>query len=544
MWNPTPGWQPASSFQQPVVPPDAEPDDTPAVSVCFAQAWLPYVIGALMQLIQPTTWDTTDPTVLQTALERATALQEMFGTAEGCMQIRWHDGNCSLQISTDNGATWTNVSGWPDPGPPDCLHPMLRIDVGGNLQITYDGGTTWTTIDGWPPHTPPNPGGTGVDQFACNIATHLAQDIIQGALVSAISSFDSSLSAGLAVSSLVAIIPGLGPEYALAIDAAVGIVYLIYNTGSIGDYRTASTSAVLAHDLQCAIYNAIKADGMVTAANYAAVVAAIAAIMYSPSDVQTAINDFITSLGLNGLLAAQRAGGIVAGDCSLCTASSVAIAFHQSGSGLATLASDVGLGSGDWTIGFWAQRRPGGLGDVDGGIYQSGNALSPSGAYASIEHDGLFTGNMGVNCSDGVSGDNLQLGVAFSGGQVHQLVYTRSGTTVSQYEDGTFGGNATFPSGSYTDGTPHTYFGHAFWNWGGGGTARYLDGMLWGIAIYVGTALTLTQIAAWYAHGGGAPPITPTHFWPCTEGVGSTLHDTVGGDDATLSGVTSWEVHS
>jgi len=26
--------------------------------------------------------------------------------------------------------------------------------------------------------------------------------------------------------------------------------------------------------------------------------------------------------------------------------------------------------------------------------------------------------------------------------------------------------------------------------------------------------------------------------------VGSTLHDTVGGDDATLSGVTSWEVHS
>ena len=81
MYNPLPGWLPASSYVEPVTPVDAEPDASPGVSVCFNAAWLPYVLGALQQLAQPSTWDTSDPTTLQTALDRAQALLGLFGNA-------------------------------------------------------------------------------------------------------------------------------------------------------------------------------------------------------------------------------------------------------------------------------------------------------------------------------------------------------------------------------------------------------------------------------------------------------------------------------
>jgi hypothetical protein len=530
VWNPTENWQPSSSFIQPVVPPSVEPDASPAVSVCFSAGWLPYVIGALNQLIQPTTWDTSDPTTLQTALDRATALQAMFGTAEACMEIRWNDGNCSVQISTDGGATWTNITGWPDPGPPDCLHPMLRVDSGGNLQITYDGGTTWTTVDGWPPPAPGNPSGASTDQAACNVATHLAVDIIQGALSSAVNSFNASLSAGVAASSIIALIPGFGPEVALTIDAAIGIVYLIYHTGSIGDYETAAADPVLAHDLQCAIYNTIKTDGAVTATNYSAVAAAIAAIGYSPSDVQAAINSFITSLGLNGMLAAQQLGGLTAGDCSGCGSGGVAIFDGTSDylEGIGRLLNRTL--SQDWTLCFWV-KPDSSAGSSLGFMFAEGDAGATQPTMQAY-----YTFAAGIDnqkwtldwydSSPSFVWEREQTNGTVPWNAWHQVTIVHNGGGAYGYIiDGTVVGSTH--SGSVpvsiriTDG--NTYLGVC--NTAGTFT-EWFKGKLADVRIYY-SPLTATQAEDIFLAGvdGYLPVGSPVHWWKMNDGSGSTAAD-------------------
>jgi len=68
---------PVSSFENPVTPPDAEPDEGSQVSVCFNEAWLPYVLGALYQLYLQTTWKADSAGILL-AQQRATKLTSLF----------------------------------------------------------------------------------------------------------------------------------------------------------------------------------------------------------------------------------------------------------------------------------------------------------------------------------------------------------------------------------------------------------------------------------------------------------------------------------
>lgn len=68
---------PTSSFNEPVSPPDIEPDEGEQVQVCFSYEWLPYVLGALSQLALQTTWRGTPSEVLL-AQGRATNLTGLF----------------------------------------------------------------------------------------------------------------------------------------------------------------------------------------------------------------------------------------------------------------------------------------------------------------------------------------------------------------------------------------------------------------------------------------------------------------------------------
>jgi hypothetical protein len=69
---------PTSSFNEPVVPPDAEADDEPIVQACFSEAWLPFVLGALSQLQLQSTWKSDDPEVVLLAQGRATDLIDLI----------------------------------------------------------------------------------------------------------------------------------------------------------------------------------------------------------------------------------------------------------------------------------------------------------------------------------------------------------------------------------------------------------------------------------------------------------------------------------
>lgn len=50
------------------------------VQVCFSVLWLPYVLGALTQLLLQSTWDSDDPETISLAQSRSNNLINMFAT--------------------------------------------------------------------------------------------------------------------------------------------------------------------------------------------------------------------------------------------------------------------------------------------------------------------------------------------------------------------------------------------------------------------------------------------------------------------------------
>lgn len=67
-----------SSFQWPTALPTTEPDSTPLLHVCFAETWLPLILGCLQQLTQPQAWNTDDQTALDQALGQVDSLIYQF----------------------------------------------------------------------------------------------------------------------------------------------------------------------------------------------------------------------------------------------------------------------------------------------------------------------------------------------------------------------------------------------------------------------------------------------------------------------------------
>jgi len=74
---------PTSSFNQPVTPPSTDPDTEDQWTVCFGVAWLGVVLGALDQLLLPSTW-VGDTDAIQQAQDRAALLKDMFGNPLEC----------------------------------------------------------------------------------------------------------------------------------------------------------------------------------------------------------------------------------------------------------------------------------------------------------------------------------------------------------------------------------------------------------------------------------------------------------------------------
>jgi len=72
-----------SSFNQAVTPPSTDPDEDEQWTVCFGVAWLGVVLGALDQLLLPSTW-VGDTDEIQLAQDRAALLKDMFGNPAEC----------------------------------------------------------------------------------------------------------------------------------------------------------------------------------------------------------------------------------------------------------------------------------------------------------------------------------------------------------------------------------------------------------------------------------------------------------------------------
>lgn len=71
------------SFPNPLPLPVQDPDASPNKSFTIACSWLPYVRGALQQLLLQSTWDTDDPVLLNLVQSRAFSLIAMLEECTG-----------------------------------------------------------------------------------------------------------------------------------------------------------------------------------------------------------------------------------------------------------------------------------------------------------------------------------------------------------------------------------------------------------------------------------------------------------------------------
>jgi hypothetical protein len=338
VWDPQENWAQQGSFVSQVTPPAADPNVEPLVCVSFAAEWLPYVVGALQQLMQPTSWATTDPAVLSLAQERSTDLIALIGTAGPCapmIQLRGHE--CVLQYSLDAGATWVDVPGWVSDIVPcflpssTVIPPATQVRVNGcELQTSDDAGTTWTDVDGWDnlagpcfePSAlltiPSDPQGVGTDQQACDISAYVATQVLEASVQHAVDQITAVSSLGTFYDGLVGLIPTFNDVTAVAVPAATNL-WNDMLAGTLSHFTDALADGSLWSSIQCAIYNAIKAAGYFTAGNTATAIAAVSAVGFADTDVHDAVVAYLTDLGFNALAAIQIQGSTWHGDCSLCT---------------------------------------------------------------------------------------------------------------------------------------------------------------------------------------------------------------------------------
>ena len=328
------GWRQQGSYEQGEIPPSSEPDG--GTLVCLPpinQDWLPFILGCVDQMRNPSSWIVADDDAMYATLVRVDRLKQMLGGRGACFMytLRFTDG-CVLQFSVDGGATWADVTGW-GVNFPACVPPQTSIRFRDDclLENSGDGGATWTTVNGWAEFfgncvrenapivgLPPNPGGQDRLQLACSIASYLAEQVVIGAMgkaVTAVSDDLTLLNFGLDVLTLI-------PEFVLVAIAAdaFAAIYVAVQEGTLSDFEAALTDATLLGDLICTIFTCISTDGYVKPSNFACIVTAVGAISYAHSDVISAIVSYLDALGAVGLAQLSQVAGLGTGlGCSGCT---------------------------------------------------------------------------------------------------------------------------------------------------------------------------------------------------------------------------------
>jgi hypothetical protein len=108
-------WDPESryartSYNEPLPDPGTDLIDPAFVCAQIPATAIPYIVGSLLQLLQPPTWAITDADRMSEILGQVTDLILAIGTAAPCM-FRL-TASCMLQYSVDGGTTWIDVTDW------------------------------------------------------------------------------------------------------------------------------------------------------------------------------------------------------------------------------------------------------------------------------------------------------------------------------------------------------------------------------------------------------------------------------------------------
>jgi hypothetical protein len=295
-WDmPKVNWQQQGSFEQGELALVDHPSDAPLVCIPpINRHWLPYILGCLDQLTNPSTWIVADDTALNAILDKAIELKQLVGSAGSCVlcpQMRLN--GCVLQFSCDLGATWTDVTGWVDNFGP-CVQSAAIITT-----------------------PPPNPDGRTTTEMACSVASYLTDQIITVSIQQAVDNINNNrnlLQLGIDLALVI-------PEFVLVglFVNAVADLYTFFSSSTVADFEAALSDPTLFSDIRCAIYNAILADGHLTPSNFTTVLTNIGAISYVHSNVVAAIHDYLQTAGFAYVNQLSQGAGLnpftVCSDC-------------------------------------------------------------------------------------------------------------------------------------------------------------------------------------------------------------------------------------
>lgn len=277
MFNPSPWGEPVSSFREPVPVPTTDPTSGAQVLIQTSYEWMPYILGALKQLVQMWTWDSSTPSVVELAQYRAMNLLSQIGGGGIGPQVRWDTGTSAIQISIDGGATWKAAP---------ALDPRNQ-----------------TTI---PPQT-----GAGSQ---CNSAVSAVAFIK--------TFFDdtiAALTAGALFSDIAGILIGLllelGP-FGILIDIAIILAVDFVSEGASG--LTATLTTTVYDKLKCIINCRLNSNNQLTVDAFAGVQSDITTIIGgTPATMLNLVLSIMGVGGLNNAMAKAYATG-TCGGCASC----------------------------------------------------------------------------------------------------------------------------------------------------------------------------------------------------------------------------------
>lgn len=293
MYPDSPYAGPSGSFLVPVEPPDVDADGGVTCSISINVAWLPFVRGALTQLMLQATW-ATDIVSLDLTQQRVTNLIALFG-----------EGTCGM----DCGCFIFSNGGW---------EIFVPDGMGGGSFQPVDPRTQGTAT---PPWTSPPVGQTGNCLAGANIAEVFTATVKQ---------MGAGLDAGVIftgiVSGLVSLLLLVFPPGDVIVEALFGLADAAIAEGasSWGSAFDTSAHSDVYDELKCAINCSVSSDGSVSSAQITAIKDTFASQMplsLSGGEVtlwETVLGAFLDSYGPIGLTKLGNMGGIVSADCSGC----------------------------------------------------------------------------------------------------------------------------------------------------------------------------------------------------------------------------------
>lgn len=316
----------------------------------LSQQQIQMLLALTGQAHWPTRWSIAHPTDEQIDNEKALAssTEDMLMSFTQ-LAFRFTE-DCAMEYTLNDQAdpiTWVPVPGWNEfaptcfVGPEGPTGPAGASGATGPAGPKGDTGATGATGEpgatgatgpagptgpqgpaGMGAEAPPTPTGMSLDQKACNIAGYMATTIIKSAMQQQLDSLASSQNAFDSLQTYIADVSPGGSGVATTVISFFLAAFLnemqtMFVEGT-AVYDSALADTDLWDDVTCAIYDAIKADGVPTEANFATIAGNITDITYTPSTVPETIAQYVLDLGLQSILQTIQGSVFAELDCSEC----------------------------------------------------------------------------------------------------------------------------------------------------------------------------------------------------------------------------------